>query len=665
MPFFGGCSRDRVDIVDSRGQIPPTLNVEFTPDTLPAGSGNRLIVDITAEAGSNRIAGMQYSVAGLVNMADKFFYLPTVNSISESFIIDIPSEAPLESIISLSVQAYDLYNNGNSYTRDYYPLDYEPPQVTLYHDSVWSYPPGDSVPIDFTVSDNIAIDHIILSAGGGFVWQDTLWFESPYPTQIDTQILVPIKDTALFKLSFSVTAEVFDFNQNFRTTVLDHEVKIYDARGPGLEIHPADDNYVVRLSDSLRFWIVAKDNIPLRCLGFETYRWIPQYDGYGQWRDSVIDTDFAAIDSIYCAVNASEIVEDYLTVEIYGYDSNRNYKDTVAIKDKVFLTEGRIKISQAESFEFTNPGYTYRPVVDNFRNLVYLPFARLGHVAVYSIDQKTFLDPIPIDGAPRHASLTIDGERLLVTKVNDSSLAIVDLTGPRPSLDTTISLPYYTPYPHPDLDCNPIEVLSNDRAYIAHPYDSLNAIVELDLNTFEINSPEWGIKPPFRITASGNKGKLFFCNFTEIGIFDAQTNETVTGSVEADQYFITSGAADYSGSMFFCGGWLQNPYGQLSIFKDADLCLVDSIPQEFGAEIGCFSGNGLDFIFIGNTRHNLGLIDLTTMEVKESSRFRDWREGETMLVSLAINSYGTRLFVVEQAPNLVDYFFYDIPIEPR
>jgi hypothetical protein len=658
-----GCS-DEKNILNNDPDITPVnVNARIDPESSNPQPEGHISVIIEVQSPSADIDKILGTVNG-TNMRDSLVFPTGIKEIIDTIRINIPTDIDGDSLFILDIEAFNGDRSIGGTTLLFSPFDNTPPHITIIVDSTRDYLPGQTVMIGLQSTDNIALNKIMISVEGAFNRRDSLVFSQPYPLSIDTQIACVIPDTAYFGLEFWITAEAYDINFNSTFAAPSRNIRILNIAGPRLEIHPVSGT-AVPFGDSLRFWVVGIDNIPLQCLGFRIERSVPPSWGYFGYyeiiRDSVSSDNFAAIDSIYCAVYIDDSLvlrDNGIYVGLFGYDTGRRYSEIPAMPSQVlFFTEGKIKIAQAKSFFFEKPGFPM-PIVDNLRGLVYLPFPNLNQVAVYSISKQAFQNPIHVSGGHATGCMSADNSQLLILNQNDPSLAIINLSWVIPVVDTVIALPG-PPYPY----SRKIESLSDGYAYIL--INAAEFFTQLDLATYEMHDVAWSTIEPQRMASSGNRNYLFLASRDTVALYNAFSNEFISQPI--NDWGIHLLSCNHDGTRYCAIGSDRITYQFKDGIFDGNLSILGSLkrsPLNFNIDNAIFSPNGNDIFFVHIGRNGIGVFDLNTMEITEYSVLGPYWEDFPSIYQIAIDETGTRLFALAQTSNLDDLYFYDIPVEP-
>ncbi len=391
-----GCTRKDHIISTDTTPTGPNLEIRLEPLGDAPIPGGPIQAVVRVSENQSPLDKLIYAISGEITKADSIILSPT--SSEWSGVIPIPDDIGLseDSSVVIKITAYDASGGETSVIDQFFPLDVKPPDIEISCVNPHRFTAGDTLILHVAASDNIALHHIIFSIGGAFTRYDTLIFQTPYPSAIDTQMAVPISDTAYMSPEFWVSAEALDVNFNSRIVTLDQNFTLVDYSGPVLDVHPVDGDMWVQRGDSLRFWVVGRDNSPLQCLGYELYYGHDEYWYTIQLRDSILG-DFAAVDSIYCAYLVPEEMycENFVIIKEFGRDIYGNLTSNTAYETTHgFTVEDRIRFSQAKTFEVLYPDIYSLMLVDDRRERVYLLSSEQSRINVYSQTSRPYRPPV-------------------------------------------------------------------------------------------------------------------------------------------------------------------------------------------------------------------------------------------------------------------------------
>ncbi len=643
-----GCSRDDKITSHPTPIEPPTLECFLDPESVSAEPGGELSLIVNASGRNGVIEKIIYSMSGQTIRTDTLLYSPGMMELSE--IIHALNEVGLnqDSSLTLEVTAIDEFGLSSTFKHSFYPFDMQPPVISIDYD-VHGYAPRDIVMVHVTASDNKGLYYIAFSTAGAFAWNDTLRFEKPYPTEIDTIISIPIPIPSYLGFNFWITAEAVDINFNSSMASPDDEITIV-LDGLMTEVHPIGGGNWIKRGDSLRFWVVGYSNTPLTCLGYNL-----QYGNNGfmftiDLRDS-INGEFDFIDSAYFAylVPDTGYCDNYLHIKSFAYDTQGRHTSNL----NYFNVEGRIRFSQATTFEVVYPNRYSLLHVDDRRNLVYVGNSDQPQINVYSQAAREFTYVIDLPAIGNWFCLSPDTNSLLVLHKEAKSVSIINIDALSPHVDTSISLPL-SPY------C--IATLVDGTALIfAYSEDYSGSILRMNLSNYSLDSLELGMDNLQYIAASGNSEYAIISANTfpdsQLFIYQAHVGVIATRTIDWEVHRV---AGNHDGSRFFAGSWSHNFMAHIF---DNDLCLIDSISgrgchQDF--ESAVFSRNGEDLYLKGMT--SIGRAVSNGWTIEGYYGFRPELE-ITSFIDLATNATDNRLFVTGMKG--YDFFFWDIPIDPE
>ncbi len=649
--LIGGCSRNDNITSETSSKPGPLISVSVNRPAEQSETASVIGIRVQVSGGDAGIERIIYTISGQTSQTDTLQYSPPIMEISE--VVHVPGEIglDLDSSLTLKIIAIDDHGADARYVHSFNPIDMQPPVISIDYD-VHGYAPRDIVTVHVTASDNKGLYYIAFSTAGAFAWNDTLRFEKPYPTEIDTIISIPIPIPSYLGFNFWITAEAVDANFNSTMVSGEDNISIVFGNSPVVEVHPIGGSNWVRRGDSLRFWVVGYNNPPLTCLGYSL-----QYGRNEVWftidlRDS-ISGEFDVIDSAYFEYLVPDTCyfSNIVNVKPFAYANSGPHYGA----NSYIMVEDRIRFSQATIFKTPYPENSYVLLhVDDRRDLVYVGGMYQRRINIYSQTSQQFLDPIDVPFRFTMLCLSADTNSILVSHLLDSAISIIDIDESVPHVDTTIALPGFP---------SVIATLSDGTALIKLAFwEDPWLLLHLDLTNYTMDTIDIGMGGPAEIAVSGNSEYALIHTFESpnhrLIMYQSGIGVVFTQLINWSVSYLT---CNRDGSRFIVGLWNG---GKTAGVLDNNFILIDSItggPFNPYAP-GVFSRDNRNYYF----QAYQALTHVNTEDWSTEHIYLLWPPHFEMsnLCWSETNAAGDRLFMTGQR-GLEAFYFFDIPIDPR
>ncbi len=330
------------------------------------------------------------------------------------------------------VSAYARLEAGEVSGRDtVWVYDRRSPVVTVYEFPEFAEP-GRNFRLRWTAWDNAAVQSTVVEMTGAVVFRDSTQHYN-LPLSVNRDVTVTVAPDA--KLGDSILVRLIGVDRHGLADTLEPApIFLRDLSGPVTQMtlapHPykpvIQDRQVYVTGDTIRATITAQDD---RLLGWVGW-FIPVHP------DSVLLRDSVAVSGAQAIVPVEVVVDSgwHTNAGHFGAFSRDSTGNLSQVWTEVWVFDGvrRPYVEVAGDY----PGSVADLVYDDRRHRIYMSYPQDLQVIVLDAATGTFDAPIAMPASPLGLDLLPSNDTLVVVLTDTPYLAVVDLTGLTPSVDT-------------------------------------------------------------------------------------------------------------------------------------------------------------------------------------------------------------------------------------